>query len=72
MTMANYNSVTLYVLYSFNKSKEKVQNVCEKNILTENQGKNYFVLGRLRKTYSDSRSIGLSPKDTSHYANQDK
>ena len=48
MTMSNYSSVTLYVLYGFNKSQDKVKAVSEKtNILTPKNREKYFVLGRL-------------------------
>ena len=57
MTMANYGSIKLYVLYSFNKSQDKVKDVSEKK---------YFVLGRLGNKYSDSTSIKSLPHTLSN------
>ena len=55
--MANYSSVTLYVLYSFNESEGKVKDV-EKKI---NQDNKYSILDTLGKKYSDSTSIKSLP-----------
>ena len=43
MTMANYSSVTLYALYSFNTSQDKVKDVFEKkNFDSKNQEKKFL------------------------------